>query len=168
MSGSCWFATFLLIHVLMFHFGRFRDRFKLIARIFAAAVLGHLGCVLVMQFLTGFLGAAFRGWGISFCAGLMAMLCLFVLYMPFYFTVATSLSVQSMILIARSPRGAMPVAEMTERFASRQVLAQRLETMVRNGYLLPEGEGFRATAKGKLVGRFFSGIKALWRLGAGG
>ena len=168
LSGSAWFTLFLLGHVLAFHFLRIRDRFKLIARTFATCVLGHLASVGVLHACADWLGDAYRGPAVSFCAGLMAMLCLFVLYMPFYFTIATSLSVQSLILIERSPGRAMPVEVLAEQFASRPLLEQRLETMARNGYLVQHGDGFRPTAKGRLAGRCFQALKRLWRLGAGG
>lgn len=168
VSGAGWFSAFLIAHVATFHFVRLRNRFQCIARLFLAAAVGHLATIVVMQQFAGALGDAFRGPVLSFFAGLLAMLCLFVLYMPFYFTIAASLSVQSLILIARSPGWTLPIAALRERFASRAVLEQRLAAMVANGYLVREGDGFRPTSKGRLVGRSFHAIKRLWRLGAGG
>jgi hypothetical protein len=168
VSGAGWFATFLIAHLGVFHFLRLQNRFKCIARLFVAASLGHLATIVVLQQFASVLGDAFGGPALSFCAGLMTMLCLFVIYMPFYFTIAASLSVQSMILIDRSPGRTLPVADLHARFASRKLLAQRLATMVANGYLVPAEDGFRLTFKGRFVGRAFQSIKRLWRLGAGG
>jgi hypothetical protein len=101
-------------------------------------------------------------------SGLLVMGCLFVLYMPFFFTIATSLSVQTMILVERSPGGRAEVQELRERFASRQLVAGRLQSMVANGYLVREGDCYRVTTKGRLVARLFGVLKHAWRLGAGG
>jgi hypothetical protein len=131
-------------------------------------MMGHFALVASVHPYAEFLGSAYRGFAQSFLPGMMTMLCLFVLYMPFYFTIAASLSVQSLILIARAPHGRMPLVELREHFASRQILEQRLETMVRNGYLFRSGERYHPTAKGKLVGRAFQVVKRCWKLGAGG
>jgi hypothetical protein len=88
--------------------------------------------------------------------------------MPFYYTVVASLSVRTMVMVHPRPDARMPVAELLEKFVSRRLVGQRLVTMATNGFLIPRGDAYALSPKGRLTAAMFSGIKKLWRLGAGG
>jgi hypothetical protein len=92
----------------------------------------------------------------------------FVLYMPFYYTVVASLSVCTMVMIGERPGARMPIAELREEFVSRRLVRQRLATMATNGFLIPRGDAYALSPKGRFTAAMFSRIKKLWRLGAGG
>jgi hypothetical protein len=101
------------------------------------------------------------------CGGLLY--CgLYVLYAPFYYVVMTSLSVRTTVLLGRQADGAMPLQTLHDRFASRQLVAQRLQTMTANGFLRATPQGYALTGKGRLTARFFDLFKRLWMLGSGG
>ena len=100
--------------------------------------------------------------------GWIAMVSLFVLYMPFYYVVVASISVQTVIVIARSAGHGVPLAELEDRFASESILTHRLASMVQSGMLRAEGDAFRLTVIGRSVAQAFAAIKELWRLGPGG
>lgn len=166
ISGAFWFAVFVVGHVWLFHARPVSNRFKAIARIFAAALAGH-GLAIAVSATWAWPALGGRPWT-SLFTGSIVMACLFVTYMPFFFTIGTSLSVQTMILIDRSATGSLPVSELREVFASRQLVRGRLETMVANGYLVHEGDRYRASPKGRMVAGVFGLLKNAWRLGAGG
>lgn len=167
VSGGSWFALFWLTHITLFHCRDLRDRFKLISRLFVTAATGHLATMATLFGSLSLVRGATDG-AIALMAGWLVMLCVFVLYVPFLFTIGTSLSVQTMILVARAPEGQLSKAELQTRFASIHLAAERLATMEVNGYLIREEQGYRLTRKGVLVARVFRGLKVLWRLGAGG
>lgn len=98
---------------------------------------------------------------------LMVMACLFILYAPFFFTIYTSLSVES-LLIALRQGGRVPVDLLYQRFASREFFTGRLATMVASGYLAEEDGRYRLASRGRRVAAFFWGLKRAWRLGLGG
>ena len=163
-SGAGWFVVFLVGHTLLFHRRPVQNRFKAIARIFLTCLLDHSLAVLVlpMQF------SALHGPSVaSLLTGLVVMACMFVLYMPFFFSIGTSLSIQTMILVARSADGP-PCSGPEDEVCLGQLVAGRLETMVANGYLIRAGDGYRVSARCRLVAALFAALKRAWRLGAGG
>ena len=93
--------------------------------------------------------------------------CLFVLYVPAVYTILTSLSVATLVLLRRSG-GRMPEASLYDRFASRQLMQQRLCVLVGAGHLVRDDCGFSLTPRGRDVARAFAFVKRLWRLGPGG
>src|SRR2546426_144715 len=150
ISGAGWFSLFLVIHILWFHRVHIENCFKLIMKIFSGCLAGHVGTIAVMNW--GFL-AIDHMVGIFF--GLLAMACCFIMYMPFYYTVVTSLSIQTLILLAESPQKKLSLSQLQERFASTRIVEERMKTMVRNGYLKESNGRYCPTFKGHVVARFF-------------
>ena len=93
--------------------------------------------------------------------------CLFVLYVPAVYTILTSLSVATLILL-RSTDGRMPETSLYDRFATRGIIQQRLCVLVDAGYLAENACGFRLTSRGRALARAFAFFKRLWCLGPGG
>jgi hypothetical protein len=93
--------------------------------------------------------------------------CLFILYVPAFYTVPTSHSVATLMLLRRSG-GQMPEKSLYERFATRGIMQQRLSVLVSAGYLVEDARGFSLTRRGRGLARPFALVKKLWRLGAGG
>jgi Mn-dependent DtxR family transcriptional regulator len=89
--------------------------------------------------------------------------------MPFYYTVASSLSVRTLVLLAAEPGGRLPIDEVRERFVSRALVGQRLEIMKTNGFLAAtEDGGFVLTSKGRALATVFGQLTRFWRMDAGG
>lgn len=155
-SGGAWTAAALAAHGAVFRFVRVRRRARTLVLLFAAAALGHV----VTTRLAGL-----DVWRVAY--GIAVIVSAFICYMPFYYTVSASQSVQMLLELARAPEGLHPDA-LRRIYAVDDVLAGRLDTLVGAGYLRRGGQGYAATAKGRLVARSFGAIKSLWRLGPGG
>lgn len=108
------------------------------------------------------------GWLLGSLWGILEYFAVFTLYMPFFFTVATSLSVATIVMLARQADGALPLSALFDRFGSRTLIEGRLAVMVRNGVLVREGSDYQLTAKGRRVARAFAVLKRFWRLEPGG
>jgi len=121
----------------------------------------------LMQSLSGSAWLTSGGWLLGALWADLTFLCLYVLYMPFYFVVMTSLSVETLIMLHLSG-GTLHVSQLQERFCSEAFVADRFGTMIRNEMLQHTSDGYAVTEKGRQTTRPFLFIKSLWRLGAGG
>jgi hypothetical protein len=164
LSGAGWFTVFLVVHIVWFHLVQVKDCFKWIAKTLPVCVLAHIGTIVILN------SGAQPGEIIALRTvyGVLAMGGLFILYMPFYYTIVASLSIQTLICLDESPGKSLRIAELHQRFASRDIVAGRLEVMVRNGYLEHGPSGYRATSKARVMSHLFGFLKAVWKLGPGG
>ena len=60
------------------------------------------------------------------------------------------------------------MTQLHARFASRDIVAGRLEIMASNGYLELGPSGYRVTSKARVMSNLFGFLKAVWKLGPGG
>jgi hypothetical protein len=158
---AAWFLVFFFAHISGVRAGFENARWLLIS--YAASFVGTLVTTIVLT-------AWYHGMQTILLATTMAALtsaCLFALYVPALYTVLTSLSVQTMMLL-RCRGGALPEAELYDRFASRKIMQERLATLLANGYVAPDGPSYRLTPRGRAIAKFFRSIKILWNLGPGG
>jgi hypothetical protein len=168
LYGMFWFALFLVTQLILVRAlpPEFRlawnKRSVVIALIVISATVGPL------LRLTDVATLASGGWLLGALWGDLTFLCLYVLYMPFYFVVMTSLSVETLVMLAKHGGGTLPAAQLRARFASEAFAADRFDTMVRSGLLEKMPGGYSVTKNGKRVARPFLFVKALWRLGTGG
>src|SRR5262249_57783602 len=72
---------------------------------------------------------------LSLLIAMLTSACLFVLYVPAVYTILTSLSVATLIVLRRSG-GRMPERNLYERFATRGIIQQRLCALLRAGHPL--------------------------------
>lgn len=165
--GSSWFVLFVLGQIALVHAVGVRHRFKAIAAMLGGSLAGLGASSYVLATATLF-GEWLRGGWMCAGSGIMVLLCLFVLYMPFYYVVATSLSVRTLIQVQRGTEGRRSVEELMGTFVSEELARQRLETMAANGYLVVGDGGFGVTAKGRCVAGISRLVKRAWRLGLGG
>jgi hypothetical protein len=160
-AAAAWFLVFFFVHIGGLRAGFENARWLLISC--AACFLGTLVTAILLT-------AWHHGMKAVILAAMMAVLtsaCLFALYVPALYTVLTSLSVQTMMLLRR--RGSvLPEAELYDRFASRKIMEQRLATLLGSGYIATEGPSYRVTPRGRAIAKFFRRIKILWNLGPGG
>src|SRR5262245_9453278 len=157
-AAVAWFAAFVLVHILGWRAGHGHARWLL---------LTYLGSVIATLATVIGLAASATSAILPVVLALMTSACLFVIYVPAVYTVLTSLSVQSMVLMRRRG-GALSLAELYGRFAGRAIVEDRLATLTSSGYLTPEGERYRLTPRGRTLARAFAFVKEWWRLGAGG
>ena len=169
VSGAFWFAIFIVGHALFFHWYPRAKRFGTIALTFLLALIGHGATALLPTRQAQWLGqAAHGGLPVVTVVGALEMVAFAVLYLPFYYTVNTSLSVQIMIRIAHAPDRTLPEVAVRAMLMSEELLSGRLGSLVEAGYMRREGERYILTPKGRRLGRIFRSIRAWWRLGAGG
>ena len=158
VTATAWFAVFVLVHILGWRAGRDHARWLLLT--YAASLIGTLATVIGVAIPTSPIV-------LPVVLALMTSACLFVLYVPAVYTILTSLSVQTIVMLRRHG-GALSAADLYERFAGRAILQDRLATLVAGGYLIADGGRFRLTARGRTLAQAFAFVKAAWRLGAGG
>ena len=159
-AAAC-FLVFFVVHIGGLRAGFENARWLLIS--YAACFLGTLVTAILLT-------AWHHGMQAIVLAATMAALtsaCLFALYVPALYTVLTSLSVQTIMLLRRRG-GALPEVELYERFASRKIMEQRLATLLAGGYVATDGPSYRLTPRGRAIAKFFRPIKILWNLGPGG
>lgn len=139
---------------------------------FRLAAVRRRARALVLLWLTGLVleiavarALGVDGWRTA--CGAMVVGAAFLLYMPFYYTIAASFSVGMLIALDAEPDG-LSWSALAARHPFEAILAQRLATLASAGYVRREGAGYRLTPKGTLVARVFAAVKRLWRLGPGG
>lgn len=160
--GCLWFGAFFVGHIAVLRLRPSAKPSRVLLHTFFAAVGADVICVLV--------GTRGSGWPSLILAEIESCLtaaCLFVLYGPLFYTIRTSLSVESLLVLS-ARNGRAPTNDLRQRFASRAIFDGRLATMVASGHLIREKEVYRLTWKGKCIAQVFRALKRLWRLGAGG
>jgi hypothetical protein len=160
-AAAAWFVVFVFVHIGGVRAGFENARWLLIS--YLACFLGTLVTAIAVT-------AWHHGIQAVILAVMMAALtsaCLFALYVPALYTVLTSLSVQTMMLLRRRG-GAMSEAELYDRFASCKIMEQRLATLLRSGYVTYDGPSYRLTPRGRAIAKFFRPVNILWNLGPGG
>jgi hypothetical protein len=168
LAGSLWFALFLAANVAVVHWASPERKARINQGLFLAGLAGtaiSLWPTAVM--LRGTL-LGHGGVGMAILWGVLAYIGLFVLYMPFYYTVMASLSVRTMVMLHRRPGNRISIAELREYFVSRALVGQRLVTMATNGFLQARGNDYALRPKGRRIAVAFAWLKRFWRLGAGG
>jgi hypothetical protein len=158
-TAVAWFAAFVVAHVLGWRAGHGHARWLLIS--YLVSIVGTLATA------AGLMAATWPASVLVVVVALMTSACLFVVYVPAVYTVLTSLSVETIIMLRRRG-GVMSEDELFDRFAGRSILEDRLATLVASGYLVREGGRFRLSLRGRALAKAFAFIKAFWRLGPGG
>jgi hypothetical protein len=159
-AAAAWFAIFVALHVVSL---RRRQTVDVMLRAGAGAMAGFLVTTVALAWsLTGGPSTV-----LALATGGLAFACLFVLYVPFFYTLTTSLSVATLILLLKNG-GQLSEAELYEHFAGKTIAAGRLSALCDSGYIASMDGSYRATSRGRGVARFFSAIKSLLRLGPGG
>jgi hypothetical protein len=146
----------IVLHVAAFRWCAVQRRARTLVLLWGAGLIGEV-------VLTRALGI--DAWRTGYGAVLVA--CAFLLYMPFYYTIAASFSVRMLVALAREPEG-VALAILRARHPFETILDQRFATLVASGYACADGAAYRLTAKGVLVARTFGAVKRLWCLGPGG
>ena len=159
-AGVVWFAVFLVAHILALSLQERPAPSRTLVRTLVIASIAAVVSVIIFTWGKG-------GLILAETYALLVMACLFVVYAPFFFTIYTSLSVESM-LIARHRGASVPLGTLYERYASHAFIAARLATMVDNRYLVLSNGRYHPTPRGRVVAIIFSAIKRAWRLGPGG
>jgi hypothetical protein len=166
--GALWFGCFLVSHLAWFHFRVVANRFQVLSRTLLLAAAGLCASWAAISLYGPSLVGVDGGGLPALICGLALIFALFIVYSPFYYTVAASLSIRTLIAILHSPRRELLLSRLTADGTFEAMVTHRLASMVASGNLTSDGERFRVTPKGHRIARFFNAVKHLWRLGAGG
>lgn len=161
LVGCVWFGAFMAAHLAILHFVNGAGPTRVLTRVIAVMTLAAGFNVAVVE------SARFDSFLMAEIYAVLTIACLFVIYAPFFYTIFTSLSIQSLLVIM-DKGGRVPTEELIQRYASRHIFKGRLLTMVANGYLTHRDGMFDLTPKGVRLARTFNALNAAWRLGAGG
>jgi len=161
--GVGWFLVFLSAQVAAFHVLDIRERFRAIVALLTATMVGALLTTTTLAHI-GWLGGSV----LPALSSVVTMACLWVLYMPFYYVIATSLSVRTLLVLASVEEATLPLEQLEARFASTAMLQERLATMRTYRNVTAQGSAFTLTPKGRTTAAVFGGLKRLWELGPGG
>jgi hypothetical protein len=168
LAGLLWFALFFAAHLAVIRWARLESKARMNQRVFLAGLAGIAISLWPASAVLHGSALAHGGLIMAILWGILTYVGLFVLYMPFYYTVVASLSVRTMVMLHRRPGARMPIAELREEFVSRRLVGQRLATMATNRFLVDRGDGYTLSPKGRSTATVFCWIKRFWRLGAGG
>ena len=161
IAVAIWFLVFVCLHIVGLRSRKGNVRWLVLS--YAACCAATLVTVVTLSM--------WRDSGqtllLSIPIAVLTNACLFVLYVPAVYTILTSLSVATLILL-RSTDGRMPETSLYDRFATRGIIQQRLCVLVGAGYLAENACGFSLTSRGRALARAFAFIKRLWCLGPGG
>ena len=158
---ALWFLVFVGIHVFGLRSGRNNAQWLVLS--YAASSAAMLASVVALS-MWGDFGQMLP---LSVLIAALTSACLFVLYVPALYTILTSLSVATLVLL-RLSGGRVPEASLYDRFASHLLMQQRLCVLLDAGHLVRDARGFSLTPRGRAVARAFAFVKRLWRLGPGG
>ena len=90
---------------------------------------------------------AFLSTALGALNGMVLLGCLFIVYMPFYYTISASLTIRTLVALRCSPGERQSLAQLVEGFASLPIVQGRLETLAANGYVGRQGDAYRLTGK---------------------
>jgi hypothetical protein len=168
LAALPWFALFFFAHLAAIRWAPTESKARINQRLFLA---GLGGIAISLWPATAVLhGSPLAHGGLIMAVlwGILSYAGLFVLYMPFYYTVVASLSVRTIVMLHRRPNDRMPIAQLREEFVSRRLVGQRLASMAANSFLIDRGNEYGLSQKGRSTAAVFSWIKKFWRLGTGG
>jgi hypothetical protein len=160
LTAIAWFCGFVVVHIGGWRAGHGNARWLLIS--YVSSVLATLISVIGLMAGSDIITVI-----AAVLLALMTSACLFVMYVPAVYTVLTSLSVQTLVMLRRAG-GMVPEAQLYAQFAGRSIVDDRLATLAANGYMVAEGGRFRLTARGRTLATIFAVIKDFWKLGPGG
>ena len=164
-SSIGWFSVFIVGHISWMQLTRDSRYSRVIAQWFS---LSMAACVATSIYLKGVIwDGPPLGWIIAVGVAPFLMCCAFILYMPFVFVVASSVSGDALVLLKRAG-GCLGCTDIYRIFVSTEAARRRMENMSRNGLVFLQADRYRLHTKAVRTARFFNAIKTLWKLGAGG
>ena len=147
-------ALWLVVQGVVFHVSAPQKAFASMVKWFAPTVPLYVVIFTLTSADLGVLPARFVGvdWRLSLVNGLVVHVLLFLTAGLFYSHADRSITVRLLIELARAPQQRLTLDQMQARCGVDVLMQDRLDIMVRNGFLVPRGDRFVLTAKGWVGG----------------
>jgi hypothetical protein len=153
LSGAL-VGLWLVVQGVVFHVAAPQKAFGSMVAWFAPTVPLYLVLYWVIPADLGVLPGGFVGadWRLGLVNGLVVHVLLFLTAGLFYSHADRSITVRLLIELARAPQQRLTLAQMQAMCGVEALMQDRLDIMVRNGFLAPRGDRFVLTAKGWIGG----------------
>jgi hypothetical protein len=153
LSGTL-MALWLVVQGIVFHAVAPRKAFSSMLGWFAPTIPLYVVLYWVTPPNLGVLPDAFVGvdWRLGLLNGLTSHMLLFLTAGLFYSHADRSITVRLLIELARAPRQRLTLDQMQAMCGVEVLMQDRLDIMVRNGFLTPRGNRFVLTPKGWIGG----------------
>lgn len=153
LSGTL-MALWLVVQAVVFHVAAPRKAFSSMLTWFSPTVPLYLVLYWALPADLGILGDEFVGadWRLGAANGLLVHVLLFLTAGLFYSHADRSITVRLLIELARAPEQRLTLAQMQAMCGVEVLMQDRLDIMVRNGFLAVREERFVLTAKGWIGG----------------
>ena len=109
LAGLLWFSLFFVAHLAVVRWTEFEAKARMNQRLFLAGLVGMAPSLWSTVPIARDSPVAHGGFAMAILCGSLSYVGLFVLYMPFYYTVVASLSVRTLIMLHRRPGNRMPI-----------------------------------------------------------
>jgi hypothetical protein len=153
LSGTL-MMLWLVVQGVVFHAAAPRKAFSSMLGWFAPTIPLYLVLYWVTPANLGVLSDGFVGvdWRLGLLNGLTIHVLLFLTAGLFYSHADRSITVRLLIELSRAPRQRLTLAQMQEMCGVEVLMQDRLDIMVRNGFLVSRGNRFVLTPKGWIGG----------------
>jgi hypothetical protein len=161
-------TTWLIVQAAVFHLMAPRKAFASMLASFAPTLPLYLVLYVVTPADLGFLPPAFVGadWRIGLVNGLVLQVLLFLTAGLFYSHADRSITVRLLIELARAPQQRLTLAQMQAVCGVEVLMADRLEIMLANRFLIAEGDRLVLTPKGWIGGSIGVAARKILRMKA--
>jgi hypothetical protein len=161
-------TTWLIVQAAVFHLMAPRKAFASMLASFAPTLPLYLVLYVVTPADLGFLPPAFVGadWRIGLVNGLVLQVLLFLTAGLFYSHADRSITVRLLIELARAPQQRLTLAQMQAVCGVEVLMADRLEIMLANRFLIAQGDRLVLTPKGWIGGSIGVAARKILRMKA--
>lgn len=161
-------ATWLVMQAAVFHLAAPRKAFASMLASFAPTIPLYLVLYAMTPDDLGFLPSALAGvdWRLGLANGLVLQVLLFLTAGLFYSHADRSITVRLLIELARAPQQRLTLAQMQAVCGVEVLMADRLDIMLANRFLVRRGDRFVLTPKGWIGGSIGLAARQILRMKA--
>lgn len=161
-------TTWLIVQAAVFHLVAPRKAFASMLASFVPTLPLYLLLYVMTPADLGFLPSAFVGadWRLGLVNGLVLQVLLFLTAGLFYSHADRSITVRLLIELARAPEQRLTLAQMQAVCGVEVLMTDRLEIMLANRFLIPQGDRFVLTPKGWIGGSIGLAARKILRMKA--
>ena len=118
-AGLGWFAIVFLIHLIVLWTTVPSVRPRISQMVFLFGIIGVLSSVVLLFSYLGKSSVSNEALIFSALGGILVYGGMLTLYLPFYYSIVASLSLQTIILLNEQANATLPIIRLQQRFSSR-------------------------------------------------